>query len=412
MASEVTKPDFSFQWSSGGAIVAPSNVKIQTGWTAEVPPFQWENWSQNRQDNAILHLFQKGISVWDAASNYYFTVSGIRSYVQGSNGVIYVAVQSSLNQNPVTDISNVYWKIAFADNSTALTITSGDARYTQRSNNLSDVASIPTSRTNLSVYSKAEIDAQFPLGYFYGFTLKNNVTLPNTTVDVAAGQAKTSDNLFTLSLLSSLSGILQSSGSWTAGNNQNKLDTGTKAISTTYQVFVIRKTSDGSADILFSLSATAPTMPSGYASFRRIARIATDASGNIRAFLDRGNGYFDWVTPSIEITASAANPATSSLTLTGLGGSPSMVKMQLSGGGDGISIRVTPIDITNALNNAVPTTWTGGMVINAGGGSAFETGAGEFEVQADATGSVTLRTFTTTGALDYRIIVFGWREGR
>lgn len=115
MAAEVVKPNFNFQWASGGAIVAPSDVKIQTGWGAEVPPFQWENFSQNRQDNAILHLFQKGISVWSATDNYYFTVSGVRSYVQGSNGSIYVAVQSSLNQNPVTDTSNVYWKLAFID---------------------------------------------------------------------------------------------------------------------------------------------------------------------------------------------------------------------------------------------------------------------------------------------------------
>lgn len=114
MAAEVSKPDFSFQWSSGGSIVAPSNVKIQTGWTAEVPPFQWENWSQNRQDNAILHLFQKGVSVWSATDNYYFTINGERSYVQGSNGQIYVAVASSLNQNPVTDTSNTYWRLAFS----------------------------------------------------------------------------------------------------------------------------------------------------------------------------------------------------------------------------------------------------------------------------------------------------------
>jgi hypothetical protein len=117
MANEVVKPDFSYQWSSGGPIVAPSNVKIQTGWTAEVPPFQWENWSQNRQDNAILHLFQKGISEWDTLSNYYFTTSGVRSYVQGSDGQVYVAVADSLNQNPVTDATNTYWRLAFKDQS-------------------------------------------------------------------------------------------------------------------------------------------------------------------------------------------------------------------------------------------------------------------------------------------------------
>lgn len=116
MAAEISKPDFSFQWASGGAIVAPSDVKIQTGWTAEVPPFQWENFAQNRQDNAILHLFQKGISEWDVGSNYYFTTSGVRSYVQGSDGGIYVAVQDSVGQDPIS--SPTYWKSAFITDTT------------------------------------------------------------------------------------------------------------------------------------------------------------------------------------------------------------------------------------------------------------------------------------------------------
>ncbi len=146
MAAEVNKPDFSYQWASGGAIVTPSDVKIQTGWTAEVPPFQWENYLQNRQDNAILHLFQKGISEWDAASNYYFTASGTRSYVQGSDGLIYVAVQDSVGQNPTTDLSDTYWKVAFA--------STGDVLL--KSNNLSDIPNTATARSNLGIVSATD----------------------------------------------------------------------------------------------------------------------------------------------------------------------------------------------------------------------------------------------------------------
>lgn len=103
--AEISKPDYTYLWSSGGAVVAPSNVKIQTGWTAEVPPFQWENWSQNRQDQAIAHILQHGISVWDALTEY----QAGKSYVTGSNGKVYVAVQTHTNQNPVTDTSEAYW---------------------------------------------------------------------------------------------------------------------------------------------------------------------------------------------------------------------------------------------------------------------------------------------------------------
>lgn len=108
---EISKPDYTFLWSSGGSIVAPSNVKIQTGWTAEVPPFQWENWSQNRQDQAISHILQKGVSVWSSAGEYWFTTNGERSYVQGSDGQIYVALQDSVGQDPTT--ATAFWRLAF-----------------------------------------------------------------------------------------------------------------------------------------------------------------------------------------------------------------------------------------------------------------------------------------------------------
>ena len=97
--AEISKPDYSSLWSSGGAIVAPSTAKIQTGWTAEVPPFQWENWSQNRQDTAIAHILQHGISVWDALTEY----QANKSYVTGSNGTIYKALTTNTNTNPTTD---------------------------------------------------------------------------------------------------------------------------------------------------------------------------------------------------------------------------------------------------------------------------------------------------------------------
>lgn len=107
---EISKPDYTYLWSSGGSIVAPSNVKIQTGWTAEVPPFQWENWSQNRQDQAIAHVLQHGISVWDAVTEY----QAGKSYVQGSDGLLYKARTTHTNVNPVTDTTFVNWTKAMS----------------------------------------------------------------------------------------------------------------------------------------------------------------------------------------------------------------------------------------------------------------------------------------------------------
>lgn len=74
----------------------------------------------------------------------------------GSDGTIYRAKQVSVNQNPVTDVSDTYWEIAFANISDFYTQTQSDARYLQKSANLSDLTNTATARTNLSVYSQAQ----------------------------------------------------------------------------------------------------------------------------------------------------------------------------------------------------------------------------------------------------------------
>ena len=106
----ITKPDMEFIWASGGAIVEPSDVKKQTGWTPEVPPHQWENWVQNRQDQYLAHINQRGIPEWDGNTEY---EAGGLSYVQGTNGVVYKSVAASgpatTVQDPVVDGAGTYW---------------------------------------------------------------------------------------------------------------------------------------------------------------------------------------------------------------------------------------------------------------------------------------------------------------
>jgi len=63
-------------------------------------------------------------------------------------------------------------------------------------------------------------------------------------------------------------------------NGAGGLDTGTLAASTWYSIWVIRNNSTGTAAGLMSLSATAPTMPSGYTHKARIGWIRTDSTAN------------------------------------------------------------------------------------------------------------------------------------
>lgn len=155
--AEINKPsDINKIWASAGDVLAPSDSKIATGWQVEIPPRQFFNYIDQKQDQAIAHINQHGIPVWDNTTEYQYSVSGTKSICMGSDGTVYRAKQVNINQNPVTDVSDTYWEIAFANVSDFYTQTQSDARYLQKSANLSDLTNTATARTNLSVYSQAQ----------------------------------------------------------------------------------------------------------------------------------------------------------------------------------------------------------------------------------------------------------------
>ena len=152
-----TKPNVNSVWANAGDIISPAGAKINQGWIAEIPDYEFENWIQNRQDQFNAHVNQYGIVVWDSSTEY----QANKSYVQGSDGEIYRAKQTHFNQNPVNDTTNTYWQRAFDSFGYAYSKSESNGRFLQRSNNLSDVASTASARGNLSVYSKTESDSRY-----------------------------------------------------------------------------------------------------------------------------------------------------------------------------------------------------------------------------------------------------------
>lgn len=167
--------------------------------------------------------------------------------------------------------------------------------------------------------------AGLPRGHIAGLTLSNNATV--TKLDVAAGSCRDSTNVIDINLTSAITaGLIQTSGAWAAGSTQNKLDTGARANSTWYHVWAILKDIDGSGDFLFSLSASAPTMPSGYTYKRRIGSVKTDGSGNIYSFTQDGD-YFQWTAPIVSDVTSGGAPGISAISET-LAGAPTGVNVE------------------------------------------------------------------------------------
>lgn len=106
--AEINKPTgLNKIWASTGNIAVPTDSKIGTGWVEEIPPHEYENYIQNRQDLGIAHINQHGIAIWDSVTEY----QANKSLVQGSNGKIYKSTTTHRNINPVTDVTGVWFDI-------------------------------------------------------------------------------------------------------------------------------------------------------------------------------------------------------------------------------------------------------------------------------------------------------------
>lgn len=131
MAEFSLPADLNLQWASSGDILKPSDTKVQQGWQPEIPPRQWFNWLDNRQDQAIAHIAQHGISAWSSTLEY----QAGKSYVQGSDGLVYKALTTHTNINPVGGAAG-NWESAFITASTATQVASAAQSRAMTANNV------------------------------------------------------------------------------------------------------------------------------------------------------------------------------------------------------------------------------------------------------------------------------------
>jgi hypothetical protein len=170
-------------------------------------------------------------------------------------------------------------------------------------NNLSDVSTPATALNNLSGISygasqsltalqqtQAQKNAGVPAimrSYLAGLALSTAGS--SSTFGVAAGVAADSTNAGMMTLGSAYT---KTTSAWALGTGNGALDTGTIAANTWYHVHLIQRTDTGIVDLLASLSASAPTMPSSYTLFRRIGSMKTDGSSKWLAFTQVEDTFF------------------------------------------------------------------------------------------------------------------------
>ena len=249
-------------------------------------------------------------------------------------------------------------------------------------------------------------DPTYLRGFLAGLTLSNDATNPNTILDIGAGVANADDNSLLMKLANAYA---KTTGAWAAGSGNGALDTGTVAASTWYHVYLIARTDTGAVDVLFSTSATAPSMPTGYTKKRRIGSILTDASSHILAFSQNGDEFL-WVVGITSANNLTIGTSTSLITTA----VPLGVKVAAllrgyistsnSGGGD---ILISSPDEANVAANSP----AGNLTQNAGSTSLGLNGFGLLNVRTNASQQVKAVSGQASGnALN--LVTYGWLDTR
>ncbi len=173
---------------------------------------------------------------------------------------------------------------------------------------------VAASESTWGGFLNANLDTQDVMmaGLLYGLTL--SAAGATATFGVAAGAANG---------MNLASAYTKTTGAWVVGTWNGSLDTGAIANSTWYHVWLIMRTDTMVVDILTSLSATAPTMPTNYTRKRRIGAMKTDGSAHWLKFVQVGDEFI-WDVPVQDISTSTLGTTATDFTLASV---PSGVKV-------------------------------------------------------------------------------------
>lgn len=193
----------------------------------------------------------------------------------------------------------------------AITLNAGDNRLVQSDG----VDCFDMSVSTLSIASttglQAALDGLLASNFLGGLTLSNNVADAVNDIDIAAGAAMDTTSVKLMRLAAGITKRLDAA--WAVGTNQGGLDTGAIA-NVTYHMFLIMRPDTGVVDVLFSASATAPTMPANYTLKRRIGSIIRKTNA-ILGFRQLGD-FFDLNPPPTASDVGFINGPTTAQTVT------------------------------------------------------------------------------------------------
>lgn len=238
-----------------------------------------------------------------------------------------------------------------------------------------------------------------PAGHIYGLTLSNNGSDATNDIDIAAGSARDASDTVNMVLASALTKRLDAA--WAVGTNQGGLDTGAIA-NTTYHVWLIKRNDTGVVDVLFSTSASSPTMPSNYDYKRRIGSIIR-SGGTILAFTQNGDEFLLKV-PLLDVNVNTLSTTATSYTLTVPAGIQSRAFFSATGnnGSANWSLLLTSLDQTDTATTYGGLATLMGVVNNLSSTSAYIRTNTSAQIRARANAANQNVQITTMGWIDTR----------
>jgi hypothetical protein len=244
-------------------------------------------------------------------------------------------------------------------------------------------------------------------GYIDGLTLSTAGS--SATMSIAAGVATDSASAILMQLAASIS---KTTLAWAVGTGNGGLDTGVIANSTWYHFYLIRRPDTGVVDVIFSTSASAPTLPANYTQYRRIGSGRTNGSAQWTLFSQVGDEFL-WDVALVDVDAQ--NPGTAAVTRTLTVPTGVKVRALINAGFHGgttatNSVTITSLDVSDQQGQPITPPFTGVQTVSGVSSSALM--VVPHEVRTNASAQVRSRMSSSAAADRLVIITRGWIDSR
>jgi hypothetical protein len=240
-------------------------------------------------------------------------------------------------------------------------------------------------------------------GYLFGLTMSNAADTAND-ITVAAGEC--TDEGGTELLVLSAAITKQLDAAWAVGTNAGGINTGAEAISTWYEVHVIKRPDTGVVDVMFTTTGNRATLPANYTLQRRIGWIRNDAASAILQFTQIDD-HFTLTTQVNDVAASVTTTAAA----VALTAPPNSIARFRAGVESTTSVNANAgIVFSEIVEGNVTPAITTGIVSLGQWDLATGASAGHFELRVSATSTIEHDAQVGSGTFD--ISTYGWIDHR